>query len=80
MACARPFTNAWLLGAVLGCLILQLAAGYWSVLQAVLRTVPLTAAELLVVAVCSLAPVAVTEVVRLLPSPRRGVSPKESFA
>ena len=65
-AFTRPFTNAWLLGAVLACLILQLAAVYWPLLQTVLRTVPLTAVELAVVAACSLAPVAVVEVVKLL--------------
>jgi Ca2+-transporting ATPase len=64
-AFTRPFTNAWLLGAVLACLILQLAAVSWPLLQTVLRTVPLTAAELAVVAGCSLAPVAVVEVVKL---------------
>jgi hypothetical protein len=36
------------------------------VLQTVLRTVPLTAMELSVVAACSLAPVVVVEVVKLL--------------
>jgi P-type Ca2+ transporter type 2C len=71
-AFTRPFTNAWLLGAVLACLILQLVAAYWSVLQTLLRTVPLTAMELVVVGVCSLAPVAVVEVVKLLRAPRRG--------
>jgi Ca2+-transporting ATPase len=65
-ALSRPFTNAWLLGAVLGCLLLQLAAVYWPVLQTVLRTVPLTALELLVVVACALAPVVVVEVVKLL--------------
>jgi Ca2+-transporting ATPase len=65
-AFTRPFTNAWLLGAVLACLILQLAAVYWPVLQTVLRTVPLTAVELAVIAACSLAPVVVVEVVKLM--------------
>jgi Ca2+-transporting ATPase len=65
-ALARPFTNAWLLGAVLACLLLQLAAVYWPLLQTVLRTVPLTALELLVAAACALAPVVVVEVVKLL--------------
>ena len=65
-AFTRPFTNAWLLGAVLACWILQLAAVYWPVLQTVLRTVPLTVVELVVVAVCSLAPVVVVEAVKLL--------------
>ena len=65
-AFTRPFTNPWLLAAVLACLILQLAAVYWPLLQRLLRTVPLTAMELLVVAACSLAPVVVVEVVKLL--------------
>ena len=65
-AFTRPFTNPWLLGAVLACVILQLAAVYWPVLQTVLRTVPLTAEELVVVAACSLAPVVVVEAVKLL--------------
>jgi Ca2+-transporting ATPase len=65
-AFSRPFTNAWLLGAVLACLTLQLAAIYWPVLQIVLRTLPLTAMELSVVAACSLVPVAVVEIVKLL--------------
>jgi Ca2+-transporting ATPase len=65
-AFTRPFTNAWLLAAVLACLILQLAAVYWSVLQTLLRTVPLTAMELVVVAACSLAPIAVVEGVKVL--------------
>jgi Ca2+-transporting ATPase len=64
-AFTRPFTNAWLLGAVLGCLLLQLAAVYWPLLQTVLRTAPLTPVELAVVAGCSLVPVAVVEVVKL---------------
>lgn len=65
-AFTRPFTNAWLWAAVLVCLILQLAAVYWPFLQILLHTVPLTATDVVVVAVCSLAPVAVVEVVKLL--------------
>jgi Ca2+-transporting ATPase len=75
-ALTRPFTNAWLLGAVMACLILQLAAVYWPVLQTVLRTAPLTVVELVVVAACSLAPVVVVEAVKLL---RRRAEPRAVF-
>ena len=62
----RPFANLWLWAALLACLLLQLAAVYWPLLQIVLHTVPLTAMDVLVVAVCSLAPVAVVEVLKLV--------------
>ena len=64
------------LGAVLACLLLQLAAVYWPVLQTVLRTVPLTVVELVVVAACSLAPVVVVEAVKLL---RRRAEPRAAL-
>jgi Ca2+-transporting ATPase len=57
-------------------LILQLAAVYWPVLQTVLRTVPLTVVELVVVAACSLATVVVVEAVKLL---RRRAEPRAAF-
>ncbi|MGH8720134.1 MAG: cation-translocating P-type ATPase, partial [Burkholderiales bacterium] len=63
---ARLFTNGWLWGAVLVCLLLQAAAVYVPFLQAVLRTVPLTAPDWGLIAACSLAPVAVVEMVKLL--------------
>jgi hypothetical protein len=44
-----------------------LAAVYWPLLQILLHTVPLTSAELAVVVVAALAPVAVVEVVKLVP-------------
>jgi P-type Ca2+ transporter type 2C len=47
------FTNAPLLGAVAGTAMLQLAAIYWGPAQVILRTSPLTAADLLVVLVAS---------------------------
>src|SRR5947209_11308175 len=62
---ARLFTNAWLWAAVAGCLLLQVAAVYAPFLQAVLQTTPLTGADWGVVLACSLAPVAVVELVKL---------------
>ena len=60
------FTNGWLWGAVLICLLLQVAAVYVPFLQAVLHTVPLTAADWGVIAACALTPVAVVEVVKVV--------------
>ena len=65
-AFSRLFTNGWLWGAVLACLILQLAAIYWPYLNVLLRTVPLTPTELAVVVAAALAPVAVIELVKLV--------------
>jgi P-type Ca2+ transporter type 2C len=42
---SRLFTNAWLWGAVLMCVLLQFAAVYIPFLQRVLRTVPLTLSD-----------------------------------
>jgi Ca2+-transporting ATPase len=61
----RLFTNAWLWGAVGMCLALQAAAVYVPILQRVLRTVPPTLPEWGVIAVCSLLPVVVVELVKL---------------
>jgi P-type Ca2+ transporter type 2C len=58
------FTNGWLWGAVLVCLLLQAAAVYVPLLQAVLDTVPLTPTDWMMIAACSLAPVAVVELVK----------------
>jgi Ca2+-transporting ATPase len=63
---ARLFTNAWLWGAVLICLLLQMAAVYVPFLQAVLHTVSLTAPDWGVIAPCSLTPVVVVELVKLV--------------
>jgi Ca2+-transporting ATPase len=77
----RLFTNGWLWGAVLACVLLQVAAVSWLPLQAALRTVPLTVTDWTIVAAASLAPVAVVELVKLsqrpiaLVSSRRGDSP-----
>ena len=63
---SRLFTNGWLWGAVAICLILQVAAVYLPLLQRVLRTVPPTPLEWAVIAGCSLLPVAVVELVKLM--------------
>ena len=60
----RLFTNAWLWGAVGMCLALQAAAVYVPILQRVLRTVPPTLPEWGVIAICSLLPVVVVELVK----------------
>ena len=62
----RLFTNGWLWGAVAICLILQAAAVYLPLLQKVLHTVPPTTSEWAVIAGCSLLPVAVVELVKVL--------------
>jgi len=62
---ALLFTNGWLWAAVAVCVSLQVAAVSVPYLQDVLRTVPLVAADWGVVLACSLAPVAVVEVVKL---------------
>jgi Ca2+-transporting ATPase len=61
----RLFTNGWLWGAVLACVLLQVAAVYVPFLQAVLYTVPLSGADWGMIAAWSLAPVAVVELVKL---------------
>jgi len=58
------FENRWLWGAVWVCVALQLAAVYVPFLQTVLRTVPLTGSDWVLVLGSSLAPVAVIEVVK----------------
>ena len=63
---SRLFTNAWLWGATLICVLLQLAAVNVPLLRDVLHTVPLTAADWGLIAVGSLAPVAVVEFVKLV--------------
>ena len=62
----RLFTNGWLWGAVGMCFVLQIAAVYVPILQRVLRTVPPTIAEWGVIAVCSLTPLAVVEIVKAI--------------
>ncbi len=62
----RLFTNAWLWGAVAMCLLLQVGAVYIPLLQRLLRTVPPTVAEWGVIAVFSLLPVGVVELVKAI--------------
>jgi len=61
---ASVFTNRWLWGAVLICLVLQMAAVYTPFLQGALKTVPLAAIDWALIFACSLTPVAVVEGVK----------------
>jgi Ca2+-transporting ATPase len=72
---AGLFTNGWLWGAVLVCLLLQAAAVYVPLLQRVLNTVPLSAADWGMIAACSLAPVAIVELVKVVQRQIRIVTP-----
>ncbi|MFN0053772.1 MAG: cation-translocating P-type ATPase [Planctomycetales bacterium] len=63
---SRLFTNSWLWAAVVICLILQAAAVYLPVLRKVLHTVPPTVSDWGVIAACSLMPVAVVELVKVI--------------
>ena len=63
---SRLFTNSWLWAAVGVCIILQIAAVYVPLLQKVLQTVPPTMAEWGVILGCSLLPVVVVEMVKLI--------------
>ena len=63
---SRLFTNGWLWAAVAICLILQAAAVYVPLLQKVLHTAPPTLSDWGVIAACSLMPVAVVELVKLI--------------
>jgi Ca2+-transporting ATPase len=74
---SRLFTNGWLWAAVLVCVLLQLAAVYWSLLQSVLQTTSLTALEWSVVLAFALAPVAVVELVKLANRLAEARQPKE---
>ncbi|WP_397569553.1 cation-translocating P-type ATPase [Schlesneria sp. T3-172] len=58
------FANAWLWGAVIICVLLQLAAVNIPLLQRVLNTVPPTSSEWALIVTCSLIPVAVVEIVK----------------
>ena len=69
---SRLFTNGWLWGATLICVLLQLAAVNVSLLRDVLHTVPLGAADWGLVAAGSLMPVAVVELVKLVQRWRGG--------
>ena len=62
----RLFTNGWLWAAVGICLVLQAAAVYLPLLQKVLHTSPPSISDWWVIAACSLLPVAVVELVKLV--------------
>lgn len=61
-----PFRNGWLWAAVVVCLLLQVAAVYWPLLNRVLHTVPLGGEDWLLIALCSLAPAAVVEGIKFI--------------
>jgi Ca2+-transporting ATPase len=63
---ARLFTNGWLWAAALICLLLQIAAVSAPPLPRVLHTMPPMASEWAVIAACSLAPVAIVELVKFV--------------
>ena len=63
---SRLFTNGWLWAATALCLGLQIAAVVIPTLRAVLGTVPLSRADWTLVAGCSLAPLVVIELVKLV--------------
>ena len=63
---SRLFTNGWLWGSTLICVLLQLAAVNVPFLRDVLHTVPLTAADWGLTAAGSVVPVAVVELVKLV--------------
>jgi P-type Ca2+ transporter type 2C len=60
------FTNAWFWAALAVCVILQLAAVYTPFLRTVLEIAPLDAADWSVVLICSLVPLFVVELVKLI--------------
>ncbi len=62
----RLFTNGWLWAALGMCIIFQIAAVYVPLLQKVLHTVPPTFTEWGVIAGCSLLPVLVVELVKVI--------------
>jgi P-type Ca2+ transporter type 2C len=62
---ARLFTNKWLWGAIVMCILLQIAAVYAPFLQTVLRTVPLSLSDWGLVLGFSLLPILVVELVKL---------------
>ncbi len=63
---ARLFKNGWLWGAVVLCILLQMAAVYVPFLSTILHTVPLGAEDWGVVIGCAVAPLVVVEVVKLI--------------
>ena len=73
---SRLFTNGWLWAAVATCLILQAAAVYLPLLQQVLQTSPPTLADWGVIAVCSLMPLAIAELVKAIQRATARSSPR----
>ena len=69
---SRLFTNGWLWGAVLACVALQVLSVSVPLLRRVLHTVPPSPSDWVVILSCSLAPVAIVELVKLI---RRGSRP-----
>jgi Ca2+-transporting ATPase len=67
---SRLFTNGWLWAAVLLCIVLQVAAVSLPPLRRVLSTVSPTLSDWMIIAACSLAPVAIVELVKV--AGRRG--------
>ena len=61
---SRLFANGWLWGAVVLCILLQLAAVYVPFLQSILHTAPLDARDWGLVAGCALLPLGVIEIVK----------------
>ena len=84
---SRLFTNGWLWGATLICILLQVAAVTFAPLRRVLDTTPLTASDWALVALASVVPVFVVELVKLVqrmvtghshdapPTPSKGSTP-----
>ncbi|MFT5356798.1 MAG: Ca2+-transporting ATPase, partial [Polyangiales bacterium] len=72
---AGLFKNGWLWGAVVLCVLLQVAAVYVPFLRAVLHTVPLGANDWGVVAGCALLPLNVVELVKWIQRRRAQESP-----
>jgi Ca2+-transporting ATPase len=62
----RLFTNVWLWGAVTVCFVLQCAAVYLPLFQRVLQTVSLDPGDWLLIGFCSLLPVLLVEVRKLI--------------
>lgn len=63
---AQLFTNLWLWAAVLVCGLLQVAAVSVPLLRRVLHTVPPTGREWALIIICSLTPIVVVELVKLV--------------
>lgn len=62
----RVFTNPWLWGATVVCLVLQISTVMVPILRRVLHTVPMTTWDWAVIAICSLLPIVIVEVVKVI--------------